>query len=328
MMKAMVLDQPHSPLRPREVPVAQPGPREILVRVLACAVCRTDLHIVDGELSSPKLPLIPGHEIVGQVEVVGSEVEGHDVGGRVGIPWLAWTCGICAFCRSGRENLCDRALFTGYTRDGGYAERAIADARYAFALPSQYTDVAAAPLLCAGLIGHRAYRAAGHAARLGLYGFGAAAHLLAQVAAHEGREVHAFTRPGDVAAQEFAISLGAVWAGGSDVTPPLPLDAAIVFAPVGGLVPTALKAVAPGGTVVCAGIHMSRIPSFEYELLWGERSLRSVANLTRRDAEEFLAIAPRIPLTAEAEAVPLIEANEALRRLRVGEARGALVLVP
>jgi propanol-preferring alcohol dehydrogenase len=328
MMKAMVLDQPHSPLRPREVPVAQPGPREILVRVLACAVCRTDLHIVDGELSSPKLPLIPGHEIVGQVEVVGSEVEGHDVGGRVGIPWLAWTCGICAFCRSGRENLCDRALFTGYTRDGGYAERAIADARYAFALPSQYTDVAAAPLLCAGLIGHRAYRAAGHAARLGLYGFGAAAHLLAQVAAHEGREVHAFTRPGDVAAQEFAISLGAVWAGGSDVTPPLPLDAAIVFAPVGGLVPTALKAVAPGGTVVCAGIHMSRIPSFEYELLWGERSLRSVANLTRRDAEEFLAIAPRIPLMAEAEAVPLIEANEALRRLRVGEARGALVLVP
>ncbi|MSR22353.1 MAG: zinc-binding alcohol dehydrogenase family protein, partial [Gemmatimonadetes bacterium] len=297
-MRAMVLERPGTPLQLQKLVVPRPGPAEILVRVLACAVCRTDLHIVDGELPRPKLPLVLGHEIVGRVEEIGSAVEGRAVGERVGIPWLGWTCGICSFCRTGSENLCEGARFTGYTFDGGYAEYAVADARYAFPISEAYSDVEAAPLLCAGLIGYRAYRQtegrhAGQSTRLGLYGFGAAAHILAQLATSEGREVYAFTRPGDVAGQTFARSLGAVWAGGSDEPSPELLDAAIIFAPVGPLVPTALRAVAPGGTVVCAGIHMSDIPAFPYELLWLERTLRSVANLTRRDGAEFLEAASR-----------------------------------
>ncbi|MEX1256434.1 MAG: zinc-dependent alcohol dehydrogenase family protein [Gemmatimonadota bacterium] len=327
-MKAMVFSEAGAPLRLRELSPPSPSYGEVLVRVRACAVCRTDLHIVDGELPHPKLPLVPGHEIVGVVEEVGHGVGGLRVGDRVGIPWLAWSCGECGYCRSGRENLCERAEFTGYTRNGGYAELTLADHRYAFPIPEPYGDVEAAPLLCAGLIGYRAYREARAGTRIGLYGFGAAAHLLVQLANYEGKKVFAFTRPGDTQGQEFARSLGAAWAGGSDATPPEPLDSAILFAPVGALVPTALRAVAPGGTVVCAGIHMSDVPSFPYEILWKERVLRSVANLTRRDAEEFLEIAPDVPVRAETETLPLELANEALGRIRSGDAKGALVLVP
>jgi propanol-preferring alcohol dehydrogenase len=289
-------------------------------------VCRTDLHVLDGELPDPKLPLVLGHEIVGTVAVVGAGSERFTPGQRVGVPWLGWTCGVCRYCRSGRENLCDRARFTGYQVDGGYAEYAVADERYCFVLPDGYGDLEAAPLLCAGLIGYRALVAAGDAPRLGLYGFGAAAHLVAQVARSQGRRVFAFTRAGDEAAQQFARALGAEWAGASDALPPEPLDAAIIFAPAGALVPMALRAVAKGGTVVCAGIHMSDIPTFPYDMLWGERVLRSVANLTRRDGEEFLALAPRVPVRTTIEPYPLERANEALERLRAGRVRGAAVL--
>jgi propanol-preferring alcohol dehydrogenase len=328
-MRAMQLRAPGEALRPAELADPEPGAGELCVRVRACGVCRTDLHVVDGELAGARLPLVPGHEIVGVVERVGAGVEGFAVGARVGIPWLASTCGRCRFCTRGAENLCERARFTGYTRDGGYAELVVADARYCFSLPDALADdVSAAPLLCAGLIGYRCLRAAGDAARLGLYGFGAAAHIATQVARHEGRRVFAFTRPGDTAAQRFAVACGAEWAGGSDAAPPEPLDAAVLFAPVGALVPAALRAVEPGGTVVCGGIHMSPIPSFAYELLWGERVLRSVANLSRRDAREFLALAPSIPVRTHTQALPLSQANEALRRLREGELQGAAVLVP
>jgi propanol-preferring alcohol dehydrogenase len=299
---------------------------QLLIRVHACAVCRTDLHVVDGELPDPKLPLVPGHEIVGTVVDVGEGAERFVVGDRVGIPWLGWTCGECRYCRTGRENLCDRARFTGYQIDGGYAEYTVADERFCFALPPQYDDASAAPLLCAGLIGYRSLLAAGDAERLGLYGFGAAAHIIAQVARYQGRRVFAFTRPGDDDGQRFALELGAAWAGSSTEPPPEELDAAIIFAPVGSLVPAALRAVAKGGTVVCAGIHMSDIPSFPYDLLWGERVVRSVANLTRVDGDEFLSLAPRIPVRTEVELLPLTSANEALRRLREGEVRGAVVV--
>jgi len=297
-----------------------------LVRVRACGVCRTDLHIVDGELSRPKTPLIPGHQIVGVIEAAGASVTGLAAGARVGVPWLGWTCGRCRYCRSGRENLCDEARFTGYEIDGGYAEYAVADARYCFPIPAGYADVQAAPLLCAGLIGYRCLRMAGEAERLGLYGFGAAAHIVTQVARHQGRRVFAFTSPGDAAAQEFARSLGAVWAGDSLQTPPAPLDAAIIFAPVGPLVPAALRAVVKGGTVVCGGIHMTEIPGFPYDILWGERILRSVANLTRQDAQEFLALAPVVPVRTEVREFPLDAANAALDDLRAGRLRGAAVL--
>jgi len=327
-MRAMILDQPRQPLRHAEVPVPEPAAGQVLVQVRACAVCRTDLHVVDGELPEPKLPLVPGHEIVGTVLRAGPGVERFAAGARIGIPWLGWPCGQCDYCRTGRENLCDRARFTGYTLDGGYAEHTLADARYCFAIPDSYSDVEAAPLLCAGLIGYRSLVKAGEAQRLGIYGFGAAAHIVAQVARHLGREVYAFTRPGDRAARDFALELGATWAGHSDVRPPHLLDAAIIFAPVGPLVPQALRAVAKGGTVVCGGIHMSDIPSFPYEILWEERSLCSVANLTRRDAEEFLALAPKVPVRTETQVLPLARANEALALLREGRLRGAAVLVP
>jgi propanol-preferring alcohol dehydrogenase len=322
----MVLEQPRAPLVGRELPEPEPGPGQVRLRVRACAVCRTDLHVVDGDLPRPKLPLVPGHEIVGVVAGVGQGVTRFTAGDRVGVPWLGWTCGGCEFCRSGRENLCPRARFTGYDLDGGYAEYVVADARYCFPLPERMDDLHAAPLLCAGLIGFRAYRAAGDAARLGFYGFGAAAHLIAQVAVHQGRRIFAFTRPGDEAGQRFARSLGAEWAGGSDQAPPEPLDAALIFAPVGSLVPAALRAVETGGTVVCAGIHMSGIPAFPYEILWGERVVRSVANLTRRDGDEFFSAIEEIPLAVEVETFPLAEANEALARLRLGRLRGAAVL--
>ncbi len=328
-MRAMLLDAPGRPLREAEIALRAPGPGEITIDVRACAVCRTDLHVVDGELAHPKLPLVIGHEIVGIVSELGSPGAGSErfaPGARVGVPWLGWTCGACAFCASGRENLCAEAEFTGYTRDGGYAESAIVDARYAFALPDALDDLHAAPLLCAGLIGYRSLRFCGDARRLGIYGFGAAAHLVAQVARWQGREVYAFTRAGDASAQAFARELGATWAGASDETPPVPLDAAIVFAPVGALVPRALAAVERGGVVVCGGIHMSDVPSFPYELLWGERSVRSVANLTRADAEEFLALAAQVPVVTEIEPFALAQANEALDRLRRGEVRGAAVL--
>ena len=325
-MRAMLLDRPGEPLRLATLPDPSPGPGQVLVRVHACAVCRTDLHVVDGELSEPKLPLVPGHEIVGTVAGVGPGVEHFAPGQRVGIPWLGWTCGVCRFCRSGQENLCDRARFTGYQIDGGYAEYTVADARFVFPLPAAYPDLQAAPLLCAGLIGYRTLRMAGDAALLGLYGFGAAAHILAQVARFEGRRVFAFTRPGDEAARRFALELGAEWAGDSDAAPPEPLDAALIFAPVGALVPAALRAVRKGGVVVCGGIHMSDIPAFPYELLWGERSVRSVANLTRRDAEEFLALAPRVPVKSEVTPYPLVSANVALAALRGGRVQGAVVL--
>lgn len=324
----MLLEQPRRPLVLREVPQPEPGPGQVRVRVAACAVCRTDLHVLDGELPDPKLPLILGHEIVGRVEAAGAGVTDLAPGRRVGIPWLAWTCGECAFCREGRENLCPAARFTGYTVDGGYAEYAVADARYCFPLAEGLDDVAAAPLLCAGLIGYRALCRAGAARALGIYGFGAAAHLVTQVARHQGREVYAFTRPGDEAAQQFARSLGAVWAGGSDQPPPRPLDAALIFAPVGALVPAALRAVRPGGTVVCGGIHMSDIPAFPYRDLWSERTLCSVANLTRQDGVEFLLLAPAIPVRTQTVVFPMTAANEALTQLRAGRLVGAAVLVP
>jgi alcohol dehydrogenase, propanol-preferring len=327
-MHTMLLDAPGAPLRSAELPVPEPGPKQILIRVAACGVCRTDLHIADGELRHPKLPLVLGHEIVGRVEALGGEVEGFKIGDRVGVPWLGWTCGVCSFCRSGQENLCDNPRFTGYQLDGGYADYTLADARYAFPLPASYSDAEAAPLLCAGLIGYRALKVAGDARRLGIYGFGAAAHIIAQLARAQTREVYAFTRPGDWAAQEFARALGAVWAGGSDAKPPEQLDAAIIFAPVGALVPTALGALRKGGVVVCGGIHMSDIPAFPYELLWGERVVRSVANLTRADAGEFLALAPKVPVKTIVVPLPLKAANEALDRLRRGELTGAAVLLP
>jgi propanol-preferring alcohol dehydrogenase len=327
-MRAMVLDRPGTPLVLREGAQPHPGPGEILVEVSACGVCRTDLHVVDGELPRAKLPIVPGHEIVGRVAALGQGVSGFGRGERVGIPWLGYTCGECPYCRAGRENLCHSPLFTGYTRDGGFASHAVADARYCFPLPDEGDDVAIAPWLCAGLIGWRSYRMAGPAEALGLYGFGAAAHILAQVAAWQGRRVYAFSRPGDTAAQNFARSLGAVWAGGSDEMPPEMLDAAIIFAPVGALVPAALRAVKKGGRVVCGGIHMSDIPSFPYRLLWEERQIVSVANLTRADAREFLALAPQAGIRTETKPYPLEEANAALADLREGRLQGAAVLVP
>ena len=325
-MRAMLLEQPRTPLRLATIPDPEPGPGQVLVRVHACAVCRTDLHVVDGELPNPTLPLVPGHEIVGSVVRTGRGAEQFAEGQRVGIPWLGWTCGQCRYCRAGQENLCDSARFTGYQIDGGYADFTVADARYVFPLPPGYDDLQAAPLLCAGLIGYRTLRLAGDAAVLGIYGFGAAAHILAQVATFQQRRVFAFTRPGDDAAQQFARQLGAEWAGDSDVLPPVPLDAALVFAPVGALAPAALRAVRKGGIVVCGGIHMSDIPTFPYDLLWGERTLRSVANLTRRDAEEFLALAPQVPVKSEVKPYPLERANEALADLRAGRLQGAAVL--
>lgn len=327
-MKAMLLDAPGRPLRLAEVPRPAPGPGEVLVRVAACGVCRTDLHVVDGDLTEPKLPIIPGHEIVGHVAQVGAGVAYFQVGNRVGVPWLGATCGVCDYCRCGMENLCDAPGFTGYTLDGGYADYARADARYCFPIAGEEADAAVAPLLCAGLIGYRALRMAGDARRLGLYGFGAAAHILAQVAQYQGREVYAFTRADDGLAQEFARALGAVWAGGSDEAPPAALDAAIVFAPVGALIPAALKVVRKGGIVVAGGIHMSDIPSFPYALVWGERTIRSVANLTRADAAEFLDLAPKIPVKTTVQTFALTQANEALSALREGRLTGAAVLVP
>lgn len=325
-MRAMVLYAANTRLQLKDLPEPKIGPDEILLRTHACAVCRTDLHVVDGELPHPKLPLVPGHEIVGSVLAMGSSVDRFRVGDRVGVPWLGWTCGICSYCLSGRENLCDRAQFTGYQRDGGYAENVVADQRFAFPIPENYSDTQAAPLLCAGLIGYRALRMAGDAERIGLYGFGAAAHIIAQVARFQGRRVFAFVSPGDRAAADFALTLGVQWAGGSDELAPEPLDAALIFAPVGALVPAALRSTAKGGIVVCAGIHMSDIPSFPYRILWEERVIRSVANLTRRDAEEFLALAPKVPVKTTVEPLPLSQANEALARLRRGEMRGAAVL--
>ena len=331
MMRAMVLEAPRTPLIMRERAVPSPGANEILVEIEACGVCRTDLHVVDGELPNPKLPLVPGHEIVGRIAAMGNEVHGFAAGERVGVPWLGFTCGVCRYCSLGRENLCDRPLFTGYTRDGGYATHAIANARYSFRLPQEPDPAALAPLLCAGLIGWRSYRLASENTRLralGLYGFGAAAHILAQVATEDDCCVYAFTRPGDTAAQEFARSLGAVWAGGSDEIPPEQLDAAVIFAPVGALVPAALKAVKKGGRVVCGGIHMSDIPSFPYRLLWEERRVLSVANLTRADADEFLLAAPKIHIETQIVRYPLASANTALDDLREGRLQGAAVLIP
>jgi propanol-preferring alcohol dehydrogenase len=327
-MRAMLLERPHAPLREATLPQPVPGQGQILLDVLACGVCRTDLHVADGELPDPKVPLVLGHEIVGRVAGLGPGAERFKVGDRVGVPWLGWTCGVCVYCRSGRENLCDRARFTGWQIDGGYAEQTVADERYCFPLPRSYDDIHAAPLLCAGLIGWRALVAAGPAERLGLYGFGAAAHLIAQVARYQGRRVFAFTRAGDTTSQSFAREMGAEWAGSSESAAPEPLDAAILFAPAGGLVPLALRAVAKGGTVVCAGIHMSPIPSFPYDILWGERTVRSVANLTRRDGAEFLELAGKAGIRTETERLPLARANEALERLRSGALRGAFVLTP
>ncbi len=326
-MRAMLLDDPGRPLRLGDLPEHAPGAGGILVRVAACGVCRTDLHLCDGDLPVMRSPIVPGHEIVGRVAATGDGVAGFAAGERVGVPWLGWTCGHCRYCASGRENLCDAVRFTGYHIDGGYAEYAVADARYCFRMPDGYGDAEAAPLLCAGLIGHRALAAAGDARRVGLYGFGAAAHIVCQVAVWQGREVYAFTRPGDASAQAFARKLGARWAGDSAASPPEPLEAAILFAPVGALVPAALRATAKGGTVVCAGIHMSDIPSFRYDLLWGERRVVSVANLTRRDGVEFLALAPKVPVRTAVETFPLAQANEALARVRDGRIDGAAVLV-
>jgi len=326
-MRAMLLDAPGKKLRLAQIPVPHPRPGEVLVKVEACGVCRTDLHVVDGELPGPKLPLVPGHEIVGRVAALGEGVTHLRPGARVGIPWLGWTCGECRYCKAGKENLCERALFTGYTRDGGYAEFTAADARFCFPVAESYGAAEAAPLLCAGLIGYRSLRMAGEGRLLGIYGFGAAAHIVAQVARHEGWRLFAFVKPDDEAAKAFALSLGAEWAGGSDEAPPELLDAAIIYAPAGPLVPAALKAVAPGGRVVCAGIHMSDIPSFPYDILWRERSIHSVANLTRADGEEFLALAPKVPVVTTVETLPLEQANEALARLREGRLTGAAVLV-
>jgi len=327
-MRAQILTAPRTGLLAAEVPPPRPAVGQVLIAVAACAVCRTDLHIVDGELPDPKLPLVPGHEIVGRVVETGAGVDRFAPGDRVGVPWLGWTCGVCEYCRGGRENLCDRARFTGYQIDGGYAELTVADERYCFAIDQRYGDVEAAPLMCAGLIGYRTLRMAGDAEYLGIYGFGAAAHIVAQVARHQGRRVFAFTRSGDMAAQNFAHSLGAEWAGDSTAQPPEPLDAALIFAPVGSLVPAALAATRKGGTVVCGGIQMSDIPSFPYRILWEERVLRSVANLTRRDAEEFLVLAPEAGVRTETVTYPLASANEALADLRSGALRGAAVLVP
>jgi len=325
-MRAMILEQPKKPLVLREWPVPQPATGQLQLKIRACAVCRTDLHVVDGELPNPKLPLIIGHEIVGEVSKLGEGIGNFDLGQRVGVPWLGWTCGQCRYCLAGQENLCVRARFTGYTIDGGYAEYTVADERFCVPIPESYSDVSAAPLLCAGLIGYRSLVRAGDGKRLGIYGFGGAAHIITQVAIFQGRSVYAFTRSGDVQAQEFAKHLGCVWAGGSDQRPPEDLDGAIIFAPVGALVPAALAAVRTGGTVVCGGIHMSDIPSFPYELLWGERTVCSVANLTRRDAADFMAIAPRVPVQTTTQTFPLRQANEALEELRAGRLQGAGVL--
>jgi propanol-preferring alcohol dehydrogenase len=326
-MQAMLFEKVGQPLRLAEVPIPQPGAGQVRLRVHACAVCRTDLHILDGELGQPKLPLVLGHEIVGTVVQAGEGANAFTAGQRVGVPWLGWTDGTCRYCQRGQENLCTVAKFTGYTLDGGYAEYTVADQRYCFPLPEGYPDLQAAPLLCAGLIGYRTYRLAGpHAERLGIYGFGAAAHIIAQVAVHQGRQVYAFSKPGDVDAQQFALSLGAVWAGGSDELPPVELDAALIFAPVGALIPAALRATARGGVVVSGGIHMSDIPAFPYSLLWEERIVRSVANLTRQDGEEFLALAPQVPVHTSVTPFPLEQANEALQALRQGALQGAAVL--
>jgi alcohol dehydrogenase, propanol-preferring len=327
-MLSMQLSKPGQALQAVQRTEPAPGPGQVLIRVACCGVCRTDLHIVDGELPALDHPVVPGHEIVGRVVALGAGVESPAVGERVGVPWLGWTCGECVQCRAGRENLCARALFTGYQLDGGYSQFALADARYVFRLPAAYSDEQAAPLLCAGLIGYRALRFAGAAARLGIYGFGAAAHIIAQVARHQGREVFAFTRPGDTQAQAFALQMGASWAGGSDQAAPAPLDAALIFAPVGALVPVALRAIEPGGAVVCAGIHMTDIPGFAYADLWRERRIVSVANLTRRDGDEFMALAAGTPIRTKTEIFPLLRANEALARLREGRLSGAAVLRP
>jgi alcohol dehydrogenase, propanol-preferring len=327
-MRAMVLEKPRTPLRALDIAQPKPGAGEVLIQVKACAVCRTDLHVVDGELPKPILPLVPGHEIVGTVVEAGSGANWFNVGARVGVPWLGWTCGECAFCLSDRENLCDRARFTGYTLDGGYAEYVVADERFCFPIPNKCSDAEAAPLLCAGLIGYRSLMKTGNAKRIGLYGFGAAAHIITQVARYQCREIFAFTRPGDSEGQQFAKSFGASWAGDSETLPPEKLDAAIIFAPAGELVPQALKALNKGGVVVCGGIHMSDIPSFPYDFLWEERSICSVANLTRRDGKEFFLIAPRVPVQTTVQTFPLGEANEALTRLREGKIRGAAVLIP
>ncbi|MGB7946063.1 MAG: zinc-dependent alcohol dehydrogenase family protein [Candidatus Binatia bacterium] len=326
-MRAILFEKPGQPLRIAEVPIPKAGPGQLLLRVHASAVCRTDLHVVDGELSQPKLPLVPGHEIVGSVAEQGEGAERFEIGDRVGIPWLGWTCGECSYCLWGRENLCDKARFTGYTLDGGYTDYTVADQRFCFPIPDFYSDAEAAPLLCAGMIGYRSLVKAGDGKRLGIYGFGAAAHIVAQVARYQNREIYAFTRPGDKQAGKFALELGAVWAGGSNERPPAQLDAAIIFAPVGALVPQALRAVGKGGIVVCGGIHMSDIPSFPYEILWEERSVCSVANLTRQDGEEFFSLAPRIPVRTEVQTFPLAEANDALARLRSGKIQGAAVLL-
>jgi propanol-preferring alcohol dehydrogenase len=327
-MKAMVLTQQGGPLVLQQVPDPVPNSQQLLLRVLACGVCRTDLHVLDGELPNPKLPLIPGHEIVGEVVAMGVDVSQFAIGDRVGVPWLGWTCGECYYCQTEQENLCDHARFTGYDLDGGYAELAVADQRYCFPIDDYYSDLNVAPLLCAGLIGYRALKFADDGQELGIYGFGAAAHIITQLAVHQGRDVYAFTREGDVAAQDFARQLGALWAGSSAELPPKLLDSALIFAPVGALVPAALKATIKGATVVCAGIHMSDIPGFSYDLLWGERVLRSVANLTRADGLEFLALAPIVPIATHAVAYPLSQANEALADLRAGRFSGAAVLIP
>jgi len=328
MMKAMVLEKIGTALTLQDVPIPSAGAGELLIKVLACAVCRTDLHVVDGDLRQPRLPLIPGHEVIGTVEALGDGAPPSLRGTRVGVPWLGATCGRCAYCRAGHENLCAQAEFTGYTRNGGFADYLVADHRYCFPIPESYSDTAAAPLMCAGLIGFRSLRAAGDGRRLGIYGFGAAAHIIAQVALKEGREVYAFTKPGDSSTQQFARDLGAVWSGGSDDRPPVALDAAIIFAPVGPLVPAALRAVDKAGVVVCAGIHMSDIPSFPYDILWEERVVKSVANLTREDGEEFLRVAPTVPVTTTITPYPLSAANQALDDLRHGRFEGAAVLVP
>jgi propanol-preferring alcohol dehydrogenase len=327
-MRAMVLEQPRHSLVEKTLPIPQPGPDQVLIKVNACGVCRTDLHVVDGELTEPKLPLIPGHEVVGTVVRTGANATGFTPGDRLGVPWLGYTCGHCDYCRAGKENLCDSPLFTGYTIDGGYAEYTVADYRYCFPLPSEYGNAEAAPLLCAGLIGYRSYRMVpADATRIGVYGFGAAAHIISQVAGYQGKEVFAFTKPGDVEGQSFARRLGATWAGDSTKRPPSNLDAAIIFAPVGDLVVEALKSTIKGGSIICAGIHMSDIPSFPYHILWDERVIRSVANLTRQDGDEFLALAPKVPVKTEVEVFPLERANDALNLLRSGHIEGAAVLV-
>jgi len=327
-MHAMRLIEKRGVLVPSEIPVPEPDVHQVLIKVAACGVCRTDLHVVDGELEGGTMPIVPGHEIVGTVQSVGREVQSVSVGARIGVPWLGWTCGHCSYCRSGRENLCDGARFTGFDLDGGYAEYVVADARFCFPLPDQFDDAHAAPLLCAGLIGYRSLVKAGDAKRLGIYGFGAAAHIVAQLAVYQSREVYAFTRAGDHIGQDFAMQLGATWAGASTQAPPLPLDAAIIFAPVGALVPAALRAVNKGGRVVCAGIHMSDLPSFPYNILWGEREIVSVASLTRSDGDAFFALAARAGVRTAIETLPLASANEALARLKRGDVRGAFVLCP